>query len=1046
MTRHLTLRLIGLLSIASVWALPAHGRIDTIRKDNGVATTSSPLKDGWEESVILSVGQPCRLKKIQIYYASGTGTDQVKVTGDASEGTIPPSQYCFSYNTLAEATVTVSGKGWVEIDMSKYNVAFDGYDRIVIQHVVKANGPHWGQDNNGQSPNTSFQYDPVTPNPNFFNIAGIYFLARGDYMVRLVVDLPFDVRPAATMLDVTSQKGLISTDGKPIRSDQVSVVDWNGDGFDDVSIPGQYFQNDSGRSFRRVQMPFAGGPSSWGDVDNDGDMDVFVMQGFGNDQLWRNDGGTFTNVSASSKIVNSAPGVTALWLDIEQDGDLDLFIANGRSESNGNEVYFQDKLWRNDGNMTFTDVTAASNLSLGEPAPYFDTWGASLCDFNNDGRTDIFVATYRLAPDRLYRNNGDGTFTEVSSATGAFGIPTTQPQYFGHGMGSEWGDVNSDGLVDLLVGNLGHPDSRAQYSNPSLVLRNTATAANPRFTNWYDMSTDGVLDWHGIKFKEMNAGMCMADLNHDGALDVWHGQISYDAFGSGANRPAHLYLGSTDPTFQFQDITWQSGMFIHGAWTAVRSDFDRDGDLDLLCASGTENLKYFRNDLPKEGSAITIRLRDVRSGNHRNAYGARLTVYAGGSRFHRWMPGTVNGGRMSQMTHDLHVGIGSAQSIDSVVVTWPGNFITRHTGPTAHSYVELSSDGKHTVLSQLRPVNLRPANGIIGARRTDEFVWSVSGGTAVTLEITPRSGTNTQPILRTNVTGSRMAINLPDGIYSWRIVTEKGASEPWIVHVGDPVPSVPTIVSPIQGSTVPTTTTLRWTRSTYTAEGSFVTRYRVRIQNTISKVPLFILDTMTTDTVLTVADLPLASTLVVIVKAMFRSDDAADSAGATFLTYDVPQAPSAIFPSNGATNVTTRVKFQWSRPFFVDKGFEVEVDTLEGFTTSTIRKASDTSLTWTPPLKGGKVYYWRSRGNNLAGNGAWSSTASFTTSATTSVTDDPTAEPCIGRVDVYDLRGQLLAITSSDALDQRLSEISGVILIVSRTSTGDVCRTKVRVQ
>ncbi|MFM8771358.1 MAG: FG-GAP-like repeat-containing protein [Candidatus Kapaibacterium sp.] len=1047
MIQRSVLPLLCLLALDVLFAMPSSARVDTVKKDNGVATTSSPLKEGWEESVILTVGQPCRLKKVQIYYASGTGTDQVKVTGDASEGTIPPSQYCFSYNTLAEATATVSGKGWVEIDMSRHNVTFDGYDRIVIQHVVTANGPNWGQDNNGQSPSTSFQYDPVTPNPNFFNIAGIYYLARGDYMVRLVVELPFDVRPAATMLDVTSQMGLTGTDGKPIRSDQVSVVDWNGDGFDDVCIPGQFFQNDSGRGFRRVQLPFAGGPTSWGDVDNDGDIDVLVMQGFGNDQLWRNDGGgTFTNVSAESKIVNSAPGVTALWLDIEQDGDLDLFIANGRSESNGNEVYFQDKLWRNDGKMVFTDVTAASKLSLGEPAPFHDTWGASLCDFNNDGRTDIFVATYRLAPDRLYRNNGDGTFTEVSSATGAIGVPTTQPQYFGHGMGSEWGDVNGDGLVDLFVGNLGHPDSRAQYSNPSLVLRNSATAANPRFINWYEMSADGVLDWHGIKFKEMNAGMCLADLNHDGALDVWHGQISYDAFGNGANRPAHLYLGSPDPIVPFRDVTWESGMFIHGAWTSVRGDFDRDGDLDLICASGTENLKYFRNDLAKEGSSITIRLRDVRSGNNRNAYGARLTVYAGGSRLHRWMPGTVNGGRMSQMTHDLHVGIGSAQNIDSVVVTWPGNSITRHTGLTPHSYVELTSDGKQSLLAQLRPVNLRPASGSSGVKKTDEFAWSAPSGTTVTLEITPRSGTNTQPILRTNIASSRMAIDLPDGLYSWRIVSAKGASDSWTVHIGNPVPSVPTILSPVQGSTVPTTTTLRWTRSSYAVAGSFVTQYRVRIQNTISKVPLIILDTMTTDSSLKILDLPAASTLSASIKALFRAEDTADSASVSFLTYGVPMAPDAIFPTNGAANVTTRLKFQWSRPAYVDKGFEIEVDTLEGFTTSTIRKASDTSLTWTPPLKGGRLYYWRSRGNNLAGNGTWSSTASFTTTATTSVYDEPATEPCTGRVDIYDLRGQLLAVASSDGVEQHLSQLSGVLLVVSRRADGSVCRTDVRVK
>lgn len=1048
MVGQLLLRLVCVLALAFLWPDTCLARTDTVRKDNGTATTSAALKDGWEESVILTVGQPCKVRKILIYYVSGTGTDEIRLTGDASEGTIPPSQYCFSYNTLAEATVSVQGKGWVEIDVSKHNVEFDGLDRIVIQHVVRSGGPNWGQDANGQSPVTSFQYDPVTPNPNFFNIPGIYYQARGDYMVRLVVELPFDRRPTATLIDATASMGLIGTDGKPIRSDQVSVVDWNADGYDDVCIPGQFFQNDSGRAFRRVQMPFASGPTSWGDVDNDGDVDVLVMQGFGNDQLWRNDGkGQFTNVSAESRIVNNAPGISALWLDIEHDGDLDLFFANGRSESNGNEIYFQDKLWRNDGNMTFTDVTALSKLALGEPAPFYDTWGASVCDFNNDGRTDIFVATYRIAPDRLYRNNGDGTFTEVSSATGAIGIPTTQPQYFGHGMGSEWGDVNGDGLVDLLVGNLGHPDSRAQYSNPSLVLRNTATAANPRFSNWYDMSSDGVLDWHGIKFKEMNAGLCLGDLDQDGSLDVWHGQISYDALGNGANRPAHIYLGSTDPAKSFRDITWESGMFIHGAWTAVRADFDRDGDLDLLCASGTENLKYFRNDLAKQGSAVTIRLRDTRQGKHVRAYGARLTLYAGDKQTHRWLPGTVNGGRMSQMTHDLHIGLGAAQSIDSIVVVWPGNSVTRHTGITPHSYVELTSDGMSMIVTDLRPVNLRPASGSIGIRRSDEFVWAGTSGSSARLEITPLGVPGGTPIVRQITTGSRSSVDLPDGLYSWRVVMSKGASQPWTLRVGDPVPSVPTIISPLPGATVATSTSLRWTRSTYDVEGSFTTRYRVRLQNTISKVPQIILDTITTDTTLAASGLPAAATLSLSIKALFRADDTRDSALVNLLSYNVPEAPSAVFPLNGATGVTTRPKFLWSRPEFVDKGFEVEVDTLDSFTTSTLRKATDTSLTWTPPLKAGKVYHWRARGNNLAGTGLWSATASFTTAGLTSVEDDTQTLPCNGRLELYDLRGRLLGTASSTVdLDRILSDLSGLLLVVQRTNDGIVCRTEVRVR
>lgn len=402
---------------------------------------------------------------------------------------------------------------------------------------------------------------------------------------------------------------------------------------------------------------------------------------------------------------------------------------------------------------------------------------------------------------------------------------------------------------------------------------------------------------------------------------------------------------------------------------------------------------------------------------------------------------------MSQMTHDLHFGLGTAHNIDSIVVVWPGNSVTRHIGITPHSYVELTSDGKSTVVVDLRPVNLRPASGSIGIRRSDEFVWAGTAGSSATIEITPLGGTGGTPIIRQITTGSRSAVDLPDGLYSWRVITGKGASQPWTLRVGDPVPSVPTIISPLPGATVATTTTLRWTRSTYDLQGAFTTRYRVRLQNTISKVPEIILDTLTTDTTLALSGLPAAATLSLSIKAIFRADDAPDSALVNFLSYNVPQAPSAVFPANGASGVTTRPKFQWSRPEFVDKGFEVEVDTLESFTTSTTRKATDTSLTWTPPLKAGKVYYWRSRGNNLAGIGLWSSTAAFTTAGITSVNGDDPTSPCTGRLELYDLRGRLIAtVSSTDGIEQSLMDFAGVILVVHRSANGSVCQTEVRVQ
>ena len=1027
---------------------------DTVRVDNGVFGSTNPPRDGWEESIIIAPNTPCRIIGLMVYYGAGTGQDLIRITGDASEGTIPPTQYCFSYNTLGAATVSVDQPGWKTVMFNGQDIRIDGNERIVVQHVMSANGPRWGQDNNGQSPTTSYQYDPVSPNPNFFNIPGIYYLAKGDYMVRLIIDNKPAYRKPPTWIDVTAEAGLPSGTSA-LKTDQLSVVDWDGDGYDDFCIAGQFFRNKGNGTFEKIAAPFnASAPTAWADVDNDGDMDCLVAGGFGSERLWRNDGaGTFTDVTAPSRLSNNAPLVTALWLDIEHDGDLDLFLANGRSESNGNEVYFQDKLWRNDGNWTFTDVTASSGIAKGEPAPFFDTWGASLTDYNNDGLTDIFVATYRLAPDRLYRNNGDGTFTDVSKETGTQGIPTTQTQYFGHGMGSEWSDVNNDGTADLIIGNLGHPDSRAQYSNPTLMLLNGGLSNKWLFSNDYAWKDDA-LSWHGIAFKEMNAGVCAADFDHDGRTDLWHGQISYEAFGSGANRPAHFYLNKpldASGKRRFQDNTWETGMFIHGAWTACRVDFDRDGDMDLICASGTERVKLFRNDLAKTGSSITIRLKDVRPGKNASAYGARLQVYSGKVIQTRWLPGTVSGGRMSQMTNDLHAGLPS-NSIDSVVVFWPGGHITRHTDCVAGTFVRLSSDGKNlAIISNPRPAQITPSHGSL----TDTVVtfrW-VAAEPSVRLEIR-QEGPSPSIILSETVTGNSLQHTLVRGrTYSWRVSSVSNnllAQTPfWTFTVGAPRPNRVVILKPSSGSAdVPLTTDVWWGPSSFDMQDAVIpVKYHlvVTTQNAGSQ-PSPILDTVTGSTSIEVSQLPPNTPLVCTITPMCQILEGITTLGDTsvslFRTYDVPQAPYTIAPANNAEAVSTRPRFQWSRPRVVDKGFELEVDTLSSFATATLKRASDTSITWTPPLKAGRRYFWRARGNNLAGNGRWSDGSTFLTAGTTNVTDQQEHSCNSHMIECYDLRGNLLTKGLVEQSTHLMEDLRGVVLIVKRNELGNLCGTE----
>ncbi|MBR9979275.1 MAG: CRTAC1 family protein [Bacteroidetes bacterium] len=662
-----------LLLILLATAVPAQDVL--IQRDNGTAAGAYFNRPSFtNESVILAFDGPCRILELHIYYmGDNPAKDTLYVVGDAAEGAIPPTHWVWGYNTLtAPIVVDYSGTpGWHTIDLRDRNLRCDGLERIVMQHWTQSPaGPWFAVDNDQQStPYWSFLMDPTITNS--LGGPGQFFLTTNDFMVRALVRYDYpdgnssQPPPAPTLKDVAVEVG-IHGDGNPLTSAIAAVADWDNDGWDDINIGSNYFRNRGDGTFERVigSLGLPPGYAVWADFDNDGWVDAYIVNGGDHDKLVRNNGdGTFTDVTTASGISNPAPTVTPIWLDYNNDGHPDLFIANGRRTVNSQEVYFQDRLWRNNGDGTFTNVTVEAGIAAAEPSPYMDCWGASACDYNNDGLTDIFVSTYRLAPDLLYRNNGDGTFTEVGAATGVRGVPTAVPQYFGHGMGSDWGDFNNDGLADLVVGNLGHPDWRGAVSNPSLIFRNDGSES---FTPVHQEM--------GLKFREMNAGVTWVDLDCDGWLDLWQSQYAYNREGVNGEpgRYSRVYINSGAPDFRLKDNTWHFGSKVHGAWTVSRIDFDNDGDIDLLVASPRDGVKLFRNDIPRKGRWLAMRLSgSPDDGVPLNASGTRVVVHADGRMFTRTLSTSSAGSRAATNSMELHFGLGPAVTIDSVVLHYP---------------------------------------------------------------------------------------------------------------------------------------------------------------------------------------------------------------------------------------------------------------------------------------------------------------------------------------------------------------------------------------
>jgi hypothetical protein len=304
---------------------------------------------------------------------------------------------------------------------------------------------------------------------------------------------------AGVLVNVGAALGMPAAGSHELRG--LSWGDFDGDGFIDL-LGGAtaadkltiVLRNESGRRFRDVAAEIgltipnrSARQTNWVDYDNDGDLDVYAANRVGDNALFRNTAGRFTQVFAGRGPSDARPTVGACWLDIDNDGDLDLYLANQSGAA--------DAMWRNDGDG-FVDV--ATTLGMTGPARTTAEGGVGCAvgDYDNDGDFDIFAANY--GHNLLYRNNGNGTFTEVGRALGV-GIEN-------HAVGADWGDYDNDGDLDLSV---------MSYEGPV----GAQTPANALFRNDGERGFANVLSRDSF----MNAGdhgVQFLDYDRDGAIDL----------------------------------------------------------------------------------------------------------------------------------------------------------------------------------------------------------------------------------------------------------------------------------------------------------------------------------------------------------------------------------------------------------------------------------------------------------------------------------------------------------------------------------------------
>jgi len=409
------------------------------------------------------------------------------------------------------------------------------------------------------------------------------------------------------------------------------------------------------------------------DVDGDGARDVYLTA-FGPNRLLRNRGdGTFVDVTGAARVGDSRWSMGCAFGDYDRDGDLDLYVANYLTFDESSipapgtlpTCRFgtlpvmcgplglpgePDVLYRNEGDGTFTDVSGEAGIV--DPGHF--GFGVLFSDLDDDGWLDIFVADDSV-PNLFFRNQRDGTFAEEALLVGLAGSGDGRAQA---GMGVDAGDYNGDGRLDLIVTNFSD-DYDTLYEN----------SGDGFFT---DVSHAVGL---GIQtFPYLAWGVGLQDFDNDGRLDLFaangHVHPAADRSGQGTTYLQRDQVFRNLGTGRFEDVSASAGPGLaleRSSRGAAFADYDDDGDVDVLVVNMNDRPTLLRNDTQGAGHWLTVRLEGT--GRNRDGIGARVSIEAGG----RTQVAEVRAGG-SYLSHNdtrVHAGLGSAEAVERLEIRWP---------------------------------------------------------------------------------------------------------------------------------------------------------------------------------------------------------------------------------------------------------------------------------------------------------------------------------------------------------------------------------------
>ena len=453
--------------------------------------------------------------------------------------------------------------------------------------------------------------------------------------------------------DVATQVGVNYSYGDSEYGGGVSFADFNNDGWDDITYATEdgaqiyFFENNNGVfnlvTLNGISNTYKTKQVIWIDYDNDGDKDLFVTAIEGINEFYRNDGGmNFTNISSTIGFFQTDLFTYGTSFgDIDNDGDLDAFISNRTSTEQNQRNY----LYRND-EGTFVDITQSSGIPI-EDEEGNENSQLSFCtmffDYNKDGFQDIYLANDKTDNiNRLYKNLGNGTFEDVSVASGS-GIAV-------NAMTTTLGDYNNDGWFDIYITNT----QSSQAGNGNVLLKNNGDGT---FTN--------VAEETGTTFNSFAWGAVFLDADNDTLLDLY---VSGGFDGSiGSFLSAAFYHQQNDGTFVIpQNIGFENDT--RKSFSNAIGDINNDGKPDIIVCNDTENNFLWENKTTNTNNWLKVKLEGVTT--NRDGIGNTIEIFINGRSQYRY---TLAGeGYISQNSYHEFFGLGEATELDYVKVTWTG--------------------------------------------------------------------------------------------------------------------------------------------------------------------------------------------------------------------------------------------------------------------------------------------------------------------------------------------------------------------------------------